>query len=211
MNNFRQKTNLDWTSDDYYNRYIETKQFYNFPARIYKRHEYTEIKDRLDRYAEHFNYILKKLQPEDKQEFISYYKSDLTSLKNKQTQLEFIKLINDFIQDIEVTPQQAESVKPDAVKKELHARIFKDNAFEIWQSMFEKFNIDKCKRTDIDFMFEVMKYNNQIHTNIGYKDIEVWINEVYEIVFDRIKFTDTKSKANEKRLIIYNEIKENQK
>jgi hypothetical protein len=92
---------------EYYKDYLnkkkihETKQFYNFPARIYKRHEYAEIKDRLNRIAEHFNYILNKLQPEYKQEFISYYKSDLTSLRNKQTQLEFIELINNFIQDID--------------------------------------------------------------------------------------------------------------
>ena len=92
------------------------------------------------------------------------------------------------------------------VKKELHPNIFKNNGFEIWESMFEKFNITKTKRTDIDFMFEVMKYHKFIYKNIGYNDIGNWINEVYQISFDKIKYTNHKAKSNEKRLIIFNDI-----
>jgi hypothetical protein len=87
-----------------------------------------------------------------------------------------------------------------------HSNIFKDNAFEIWQSMFDCFNITKSKRTDIDFMFEVMKYHKLIYENIGYIDIQNWINTVYEISFDKIKYTDHKVQSNEKRLAIYNTI-----
>ena len=103
-------------------------------------------------------------------------------------------------------PQQAKNIKTDEVIKKLHNRIFVGNYFEVWQSMFEKFKINKRKRTDIDFMFEVMKYNNQIHSNIGYRDIQDWINEEYEIAFEKIKYTNHKATSNEKRLIIYNEI-----
>lgn len=104
-------------------------------------------------------------------------------------------------------PQPKETNKPDEVKKELHNNIFKDNAFEVWQSMFEKFEIlESNYSTDIDFMFEVMKYYNLIHENIGLTDIKNWINRVYEISFDKIRFTDHKAKANKKRLIIFNQI-----
>ena len=72
--------------------------------------------------------------------------------------------------------------------------------------MFEKFKITESNRTDIDFMFEVMKYHNLIYDNIKYVDIQNWINSVYEISFDKIKFTDHKAKSNDKRLIIYNDI-----
>ena len=92
------------------------------------------------------------------------------------------------------------------IKKELHPNIFKNNGFEIWERMFEKFNITKSTRTDIDFMFEVMKYNDFIYKNIGHKDIQDWINEVYEISFDQIKYTDVNSNSNSKRLIIFNDI-----
>ena len=105
-----------------------------------------------------------------------------------------------------IEPQQQKNNEPDEVKKELHNNIFKGNAFEIWQSMFEKFKITESKRTDIDFMFEVMKYNNLIYDNIKYVDIQNWINNVYEISFDKIKFTNHKAKSNDKRLIIYNDI-----
>jgi hypothetical protein len=105
-----------------------------------------------------------------------------------------------------IEPQQQKNNEPDEVKKELHNNIFKGNAFEIWQSMFEKFKITESKRTDIDFMFEVMKYNNLIYDNIKYVDIQNWINNIYEISFDKIKFTNHKAKSNDKRLIIYNDI-----
>ena len=105
-----------------------------------------------------------------------------------------------------IEPQQQKNNEPDEVKKELHNNIFKGNAFEIWQSMFEKFKITESKRTDIDFMFEVMKYNNLIYDNIKYVDIQNWINNVYEISFEKIKFTNHKAKSNDKRLIIYNDI-----
>ena len=105
-----------------------------------------------------------------------------------------------------IEPQQQKTNEPDEVKKELHNNIFIGNAFEIWQSMFVKFKITKRKRTDVDFMFEVMKYHNLIYDNIKYVDIQNWINNVYEISFDKIKFTDHKAKSNDKRLIIYNDI-----
>ena len=62
-----------------------------------------------------------------------------------------------------IKPQQLQISKPDEVKKELHNNIFKDNAFVVWQSMFVKFKITESNRTDIDFMFEVMKYHNLIY------------------------------------------------
>ena len=105
-----------------------------------------------------------------------------------------------------IEPQQQKTNEPDEVKKELHNNIFIGNAFEIWQSMFVKFKITKRKRTDVDFMFNIMKYNNLIYENISYKDMAIWIDKVYEITFEKIKYTNHKTPANEKRLIIYNEI-----
>jgi len=118
----------------------------------------------------------------------------------------FIESKADALEESKSQPQQSGTKKPDEVKKELHNNIFKDDAFEIWQSMFEKFEIIASKRTDIDFMFQVMKYNNLIYKNIGLKDIKDWINTVYEISFEKIRYTDPKSTANEKRLIIYKDI-----
>jgi hypothetical protein len=51
-----------------------------------------------------------------------------------------------------------------------------------------------------------MKYNNLIYNNIGKTDFKNWINTVYEISFEKINYTNPKSSANKKRLIIYNEI-----
>jgi hypothetical protein len=97
-------------------------------------------------------------------------------------------------------PENAELVE---VKSSQHTQIFKGNAFEVWQSMFEEFKITKSSRTDIDFMFQVMKYNNLIHNNIGLIDIKDWINENYQIAVEKVKYTDPSSKANKKRMSTY--------
>ena len=124
------------------------------------------------------------------------------------SQIELLEIETKYLTSINNQPQQMEINKPDEVKKELHNNIFKGNAFEVWQSMFNEFKIkDGSYSTDIDFMFEVMKYNNLIHENIGLTDIKNWINGVYEISFEKIRHTNPKSTANEKRLIIYNNIK----
>jgi hypothetical protein len=105
----KKKINIDWTLNDFYNRYIETKQFYNYYTnRVYKNHEYNNIKDHFNTTNERFKYILNRLNTEDKKELIHDFKDQLTRLKSKQTQSKFIELINNFIQDIDVTPQQVE-------------------------------------------------------------------------------------------------------
>lgn len=105
-------------------------------------------------------------------------------------------------------PQQPETVKPDEVKKELHNHIFKGNAFEVWQSMFDSFEITESSRTDLRFMFEVMKYNNEIQDTITVKNITDWINEFYDFSIDKLHYTSINSNSNNKRMNIYNLIKQ---
>jgi hypothetical protein len=103
----KKKINIEWTLNDFYNRYIETKQFYNFYTnRVYKNHEYNNIKDHFNITNERFKYILNRLNTEDKKELINDYKDQLTQLRSKQTQSKFIELINEFINIIDFDIKQ---------------------------------------------------------------------------------------------------------
>jgi hypothetical protein len=104
-------------------------------------------------------------------------------------------------------PQQNESSIIDEVKNELHNDYFKDNAFNIWERLFENFNINETKRTDLRFMYEIMKYNGQIHKTVTVKNITDWINETYDFSIDKLQYTSIESKSNENRMSIYNLIK----
>lgn len=88
-----------------------------------------------------------------------------------------------------------------------HSHIFKDKAFEFWERLFENFNIDKTKRTDLRFMYEIMKNKGQIHQYVSVKNITDWINETYKFSIDKLQYTSIKSKSNENRMSIYNLIK----
>lgn len=191
----KKKIHTEWTLNDYYNRYIETKQFFNFFNRIYKRHEYTEIKDRLNTSAERFNYILNKLQPEDKQEFISYYKSDLTNLRNKQTQIEFIDLINGFIQAINKPPQQVDSVKPDEVKNihpKFNPNYWNKECFELFKYIYDEYyKGTKRQLTNIWFYLKECQNTNYI-LKATKEQYETFILENYQIKITNFDKAQTK-------------------
>ncbi|MCA0933091.1 hypothetical protein LCM02_11555 [Lutimonas saemankumensis] len=66
-----------------------------------------------------------------------------------------------------------------------HSNIFVGNAFEVWQSMFDEFEIAESNRADIKFMFEEMKFKGLIHKNVKQVDILEWINETYELTIEK--------------------------
>ena len=109
----------------------------------------------------------------------------------------------------EIKPQESKTIEVEKVeiKPQKHTDYFKDNAFEIWERLFENFNIDKTKRTDLRFMYEIMKHNGQIHKTVTVKSITDWINETYDFGIDKLQYTNIKSKSNENRMSIYNLIK----
>src|SRR5690606_4991398 len=64
--------------------------------------------------------------------------------------------------------------------KELHNHIFVNNAFEVWQSMFDEFNINESKRSDVKFMFEIMRKEKMIYDTVKQVSFLKWISETYE-------------------------------
>lgn len=127
---------------------------------------------------------------------------------NLQSKSEFLDWYKEKIKSVTVeVTKQVESINTDEVKKELHTHIFKDNAFEFWVRLFENLNVNKTKRTDLRFMYEVMKHNGQIHETVNVKNITDWINETYDFNIDKLQYTSYKSKENKNRLSVYNLIK----
>lgn len=98
-----------------------------------------------------------------------------------------------------------ENDKPDEVKKELYNHIFKGNAFEVWQSMFDSFQITESSRTDVKFMFEEMKKDGLIHNTVNQKTFLDWLSEPpYQITIQK---TSNYSKTKE-RISIYSNAKQ---
>lgn len=121
--------------------------------------------------------------------------------------LEYKELYEKTISNNNIEPQQVENNNPKEIECELHNHIFKDNAFTVWKSLFENFNINETKRTDLRFMYEIMKYKEQIHKTVTVKNITDWINDTYQFSIQKLQYTNIKSKSNENRMSIYNLIK----
>lgn len=81
------------------------------------------------------------------------------------------------------TKEEREIVQPEVVSNttNLHSHIFKNNAFDVWRSMFEAFNITEKDRSDVKFMFEEMKKDGLIHNTVTQKHYLDWISKTYEI------------------------------
>ena len=188
---------------DNFDEAIKTKCGNNIDLSEYSDKDYWSYGNDTDEKQQNINkrYYNIRLTPRDEKVFKKLWLR--TYIKDLSQILSNIKTVTNNPKQVAIDKSKNDIAE---VKKELHTNIFKKNGFEIWESIFEKFNITKTKRTDIDFMFEVMKYNDFIYKNIGYKDIQDWINEVYEISFDQIKYTDVNSNSNSKRLIIFNDI-----
>jgi len=112
--------------------------------------------------------------------------------------------LTDYLETIENEPQQ----EPNKKKEKLHPQVFRDNGFEVWQSMFESFDIKESSLTDIRFMYEAMKNDNLIFETIGEKNLRDWIAETYGLVISRAKYTSPTWKSNKKRMAIYSDAKE---
>ena len=66
-----------------------------------------------------------------------------------------------------------------------HPHIFKNNAFEVWQSMYNSFEINESSRTDVKFMYEVMKKDGLIFKTVNQKIFLDWISQTYQIVIQK--------------------------
>lgn len=92
-----------------------------------------------------------------------------------------------------------------------HSHIFKNNSFTIWEKFFEHLEVNESKRTDMRFIFEVMKRDELIHSTITVKNIQDWICETYEFALDKLQFTNINDASNKKRMKDYLKIKSENK
>lgn len=85
-----------------------------------------------------------------------------------------------------------------------HQNIFINNAFDVWIEMFEKFQIKQDSRTDVKFMFEIMKRDNMIYKSVSQVSYLMWIEENFNLDISKTANIDLK---NNMRLAIYNSAK----
>ncbi len=94
--------------------------------------------------------------------------------------------------------------KTSSQKQNLYTHIFKDNAFEIWQSMFDSFKINESSRTDVKFMYEEMKKDGLIYPTVNQTSFLEWIYNTYNLNIEKI----SNHSKTPKRESIYNSAKQ---
>ena len=85
-----------------------------------------------------------------------------------------------------------------------HSGIFNGNAFELWRSLYEAFEIKEHSRSDVKFIYEEMKKDGYIYPTVNQKSFLDWISDTYQIVVQR---TSNHSRTS-KRINLYSNIKQ---
>jgi hypothetical protein len=197
------------TSDSFRNKTLqEYKNNYSELIMYYK--EQNEDNDEFTFVFSEINLIKNYIKPVVENEMTELEKKDVYDLRNgmiKKYLASYLKIIS-FLESKKreiILPTQNKTSNNDEVKKELHNHIFKNNAFEVWHSMFESFDIKESSRTDIRFMYDAMQFDGLIHENISQTYLLGWITEIYQITIEKPQYKDFKKDT--KRNAIYNTAK----
>lgn len=118
--------------------------------------------------------------------------------------------LNDFFAPLfrEFISQTNQQKEIEAVEvKNLHANIFKRNAYEI----FEKYHFNKSlteqSRTDLRAVFEFLKGDSLLVETVELKHYMQWLNLNYGYALNELKKVELKSNPNRQRKNDYNAIK----
>lgn len=170
----------------------------------------------IDDYKEHFLIIDDKIDTFDLEkegsfeylpDFASYFLWESKSNRNFSGLNIIFNLILDKIKAIENKKNKIvlkgegnkiENNKLNTLENNLHSQIFKGNAFEVWKFMFQEFDIKESSRTDIKFMYEIMKKDGLINSTVNQKNILGWVNDTYEMTVEKTSNynkSDTRMKA----------------
>jgi hypothetical protein len=107
--------------------------------------------------------------------------------------------------ELSIKPQEPQ---PEPTKKEMHNNIFKGKAFELWEYYKDCKNVGKTSRTDLRFLFELMKADNLLVDTVELKHYITWLNKYFDTGgIEQLKKIDIKASSNTQRTKDYNEYK----
>lgn len=71
-----------------------------------------------------------------------------------------------------------------------HLQYFNPKGFELWDKLYGEFIFkkDQKRSNDLDFIFEVLLYNNYIKKGTNKTKFVNWINEQYNTEFEKISY-----------------------
>jgi hypothetical protein len=129
----------DWTHEDYYKHYLQTKRFGFSIIKDFRENEYDEIKTRLLDLKELYFFIYTKLPKDEKERLYDKFNQQLKVLIKKQYFDSNKTLFKNLKKEINSKePQQKESHKSDEVKKELIESKHPNHDPNLWNSQCYK-------------------------------------------------------------------------
>lgn len=137
-----------------------------------------------------------------------HYDIDVLQIQEEKNIIIWVRKLNSLLEN-ENTPKLKSIVNAKLdnsseitkFKNDLHSKIFKNNAFEVWQFMFEEFDINSKSRTDVKFIYEEMRKDGLIHNTVNQITFLEWITSTYNGLI--IEKTSNHSRT-QRRLQAYN-------
>lgn len=208
---FEKKANcIKWELKDYLNQYLQTKQFGFI---ILRDMDFDLVVDKLKTLKIQFEYIYSNLlNGTEKNRFKDDYFDFLDRFLANYKETRFKTIIEkhkaeilEFIPKIS-KPKATNSTKDTGEVKEKYNEIFSDNNFEVWELLFNELEVKESSRTDLRFMYEVMKAKGQILGTVRLIDYTDWVNDLKTWKIGKLQYTKYKDTSNSKRYRIYRNI-----
>jgi hypothetical protein len=117
--------------------------------------------------------------------------------------ISFGKFCQEQIEQIELK----KSFKTTVEYSNEHLNIFAPFGFEIFNEMFEKYDISGEENETLNFLYSVMSYDNDL-IKVKASTLKNWLNKKYNTQISRIRETVYSSKANKDRYSDYSYIKQ---
>lgn len=209
---------VKWELKDYLNNYLKTKSIRNCSFLLSQEEDFDELVNKLKIIKFRFEYIYKNLHTTiDKNRLKDDYFDFLNRIPKLNNQTKYKTLIDNHKLEIEkkldtqISSTDISKEQIEVESKEKHNSIFSDNNFEVWERLYDELGVTESSRTDLRFMYEVMKAKSQILDTVRLIDYTNWINKVKNWEIDKLQYTNYKGKSNSHRYSIYKTICDNNK
>lgn len=214
----KERSSFDWTDKDFLYDYKKRKIFNFIGYRVYdEEYEFDIFRNTLLKSKETYDFILEKLSKTELVELKNDVCDQLNGLRIAYKKAKFKEVIEEIIEEIEAqykltkyrsdldSGMSNDFFSEKEKKSNMYSNIFDKNAFSVRDEMRKKFDVTQKSRTDIKFMFEIMRFDGLIHKTVSQKNYLDWINDTFELDIGKPVYIDFKN--DKRRNKIYYEAK----
>ncbi|WP_312922943.1 hypothetical protein [Empedobacter brevis] len=146
------------------------------------------------------------------EELIKFLKIEIQENFKKNNLKKILSVAKDILKTYKTSKDETINHNTNLINK--YPSIFTTKGYKIWCGAlieFDLLNRDKVPRTDLRFIYEIMKTDSYIHEPVTITNFTNWLNEenIINKTIDKLQWTGINNSSNKKRMGLYNAVIKN--